>query len=78
MTATAEIKTTRRLRFVFAAVIIFLLWIVYTTVCTLAPGDILSVGLDLIPGIVGVIVLTAGADVVVYLGINLFDIITKE
>ena len=55
---TARIKTISRLRLGFDAVIIFTLWIAYTAIYTFAPGGILSAGLDLIPGIAGVMVLT--------------------
>lgn len=45
------------LRLSVIAVIILLLRIVYTTIHTFALGGILSAGLDLIPGIAGIIVL---------------------
>lgn len=61
MTVSAETEGNKPLRLGAIAVIILLLWIVYTAIYTFAPGGMLSAGLDLIPGIAGIIVLTTGA-----------------
>lgn len=57
----AETEHNRPLRLGDVTIIILLLWMAYTAIYTLAPGGVLSAGLDLIPGIAGILVLTKGA-----------------
>lgn len=58
---TTGMNQSKGLRLGFVVVVIFLIWIAYTAIYTFAPGGILSAGLDLAPGLAGIMFLTMGA-----------------
>ncbi len=54
MAEALELAEERRPRLVWAAAAVLLLWVYFTAVYTWAPGGLLSAGLELLPGVLGV------------------------